>query len=254
LLLACTPTVSFSQAALSAQEIWPSIDAYYRVNPKWRIYGTLAGTKLDESSYSDAAIGVFADHFTFPPSYAKKIMPNRSDSLPGKFLWIRFGYQYSATPPSSEDPFKESMIVTEVNPRFYLPWSMLLTMKNRFDWRFKESEFNIRYRPRLMIEKDLHTEYLFFTATAFAEYFANFGNSSVNRLRVQLGVELRVTNHINYEVYWNHQFENGPEVPSVDAFGMTVKVYLDHQETKEFLKFKKLKKSLKAKEKTPTGS
>jgi hypothetical protein len=253
-LLLCIPLASIAQPALSAQEVWPAIDAYYRINPKWRIYGTLAGTKLEESSYSDAAIGVFGDYFTFPLAYAKKLMPGRSDSLPGKFLWFRFGYQYSATPPSSEDPFKESMIVTEFNPRFYLPWSLLLTVKNRFDWRFNEGEFNTRYRPRLMIEKDLRTEYLFFTATAFAEYFANFGNSSVNRLRTQIGVEIRVLKHINYEVYWNHQYANGTEIPSVDAFGMTIKVYLDHQETKEFLKFKKLKKSLKKKDKTPSGT
>ncbi len=247
--LSFIPMASFGQAALSAQEIWPAVDVYYRINPKWRIYGTLAGTKLDESSYSDAAIGVFADHFTFPPSFAQKVLPGRSDSLPGKFLWLRVGYQYSATPPSSEDPFKESMIVTEVNPRFYLPWKMLLTAKNRFDWRFNEGDFNIRYRPRLMIEKDLRTEYLFFTATAFAEYFANFGNSSVNRLRTQIGVEIRVLKNINYEIYWNHQYANEPEVSSVDAFGMTLKVYLDHKEVKNFLQFRKKKKAEAKKDK-----
>jgi len=241
------PVNALAQAALSAQEIWPAIDAYYRISPKWRVYGTVAGTKLDESSYSDAAVGVFGDYFTFPLKYTRRLMPGRSDSLPGKFLWFRFGYQYSATPPSSEDPFKESMIVTEVNPRFYLPWSMLLTVKNRVDWRFKEGEFNSRYRPRLMIEKDLRTEYLFFTASAFAEYFLNFGNSSVNRLRTQVGVEIRVLKHINYEVFWNHQYENGTEVPSVDAFGMTIKTYLDHNEVKDFFKSRKLRRSSKSK-------
>jgi hypothetical protein len=242
LVLFFSPLVSHAQLALSAQEIWPAVDAYYRINPKWRIYGTLAGTKLEESSYSDAAVGLFADYFAFPFGFANKVLPGRSDSLPGKFLWFRFGYQYSATPPSSEDPFKESMIVTEFNPRFYLPWTMLMTVKNRFDWRFNEGDFNIRYRPRLMIEKDLRTDYLFFTATTFAEYFLNFGNSSVNRLRVQLGVEIRVTKHINYEVYWNHQFANSPEVNEVDAFGMTLKVYLDHKDTKSFFQKKKKKK------------
>jgi hypothetical protein len=242
LVLFFSPLESLSQIALSAQEIWPAVDAYYRIDPKWRIYGTLAGTKLDESSYSDAAIGVFADHFTFPPGLAQKFWPGRSDSLPGKFLWLRFGYQYSATPPSSEDPFKESMIVTEINPRYYLPWKILMTTKNRFDWRFNEGDFNIRYRPRFMIEKDLRTEYLFFTATAFAEYFLNFGNSAVNRLRVQLGVEIRVTKRMNYEVYWNHQFANGTEVNKLDAFGMTLKVYMDHKDTKNFIQKKKKKK------------
>jgi hypothetical protein len=248
-ILLCAPYASVAQPSLSAQEIWPAVDAYYRINPKWRIYGTLAGTKLDASSYSDAAIGIFADHFTFPLSFAQKLMPGRSDSLPGKFLWLRFGYQYSATPPSSEDPFKESMIVTEFNPRYYLPWNMLMTVKNRLDWRFKSDDFNIRYRPRFMIEKDMRTEYLFFTTTAFAEYFLNFGNGAVNRLRTQIGVEIRVAKHLNYEVFWNHQFANEPEIQSVDAFGMTLKVYLDHKELKNIIEKKKKKKKA-AKEKT----
>jgi hypothetical protein len=219
-----------SQLATKTQEVWPAVDAYFRLNQKWRIYGTAAGTKKDGSSYSDAAIGVFGDYFASPLGFATKIIPNRADSLPGKFLWLRFGYQYSATPPSSEDPFKESMLVTEANPRFYLPYGMLLTVKNRFDWRFNNGEFKARYRPRLMIEKDMHTEYLFFTTTGFLEYYANFGSGSVNRLKSQIGIELRVFKRINYEVYWNHQFENEPEIQGVDAFGMTLKVYMDKKD------------------------
>jgi hypothetical protein len=223
-------THTTGQLARNSQEVWPAIDAYLRFNQKWRLYATSAATKKDGSSYSDAAIGVFGDYFASPVGFATKIMPNRADSLPGKFLWLRAGYQYSATPPSSEDPFKESMLVTEANPRFYLPYGMLLTIKNRFDWRFNEGNFNARYRPRLMIEKDMHTEYLFFTATGFLEYYANFGSGSVNRLKSQIGIELRVFKRMNYEVYWNHQFANEPEIQSVDAFGMTLKLYLDKKD------------------------
>ena len=231
LLLACSVQDSRAQAARNAQEVWPSIDAYYRINPKFRIYGTAGGTKLDESSYTDGAIGVFVDHFTFP--FTKILRPNHAEDLPGKFLWVRAGYQYSATPPSAEDPFKESMIVTEANVRYYLPYIMLLTWKNRFDWRFNSGDFNARYRPKLAIEKDLHTDFLFFTATGSIEYFANFGNGAVNRLRTQIGVEFKVTKMINYEVFWNHQYEHPPEIQTVDAFGMTLKIYLESKKNKK---------------------
>ena len=77
-----------------------------------------------------------------------------------------------------------------------------------------------------------------FTANGFAEYFINFGNAPVNRLRTQLGVEIRVTKHINYEVFWNHQFANQPEIQEVDAFGMCLKIYMDKKD-KIFKKKKK---------------
>jgi Protein of unknown function (DUF2490) len=241
LLLSFSSEQSLAQLALKSQEVWPSVDAYYRINPKFRVYGTMGATKLDESSYTDGAIGVFLDYFTYP--ITNIFRPGHPDGLPGKFLWIRAGYQYSATPPSAEDPFKESMIVTEANARYYLPYKILFTWKNRFDWRIKNGEFNSRYRPKLMFEKDLHT------ATGFAEYYLNFGNSAVNRLRTQLGVEIKVLKHVNYEVFWNHQFSNQPEIQEVDAFGMTLKIYMDHNEVKDFIEKKKNKKKEKKEKK-----
>lgn len=224
-----------AQLALKSQEVWPSIDAYYRLNPAFRIYTTVSGTKLSESSYADGAFGIFLDYFTIPPRF--HIPRAHNDSLPGKFIWFRVGYQYSASPPSAEDPFRENMFVTEGNSRFYLPYNVMLTWKNRFDWRIKNGDFNVRYRPRIMFERDFKTEFLSFTGYAFAEYFVNFGQSSVNRFRTQVGIEIRVTKEINYEVFWNHQFQNQPEVPEVDAFGMTLKLYFsrkkgDHQRKK----------------------
>ena len=128
-LLAGSVQESLAQLALRTQEVWPSIDVYYKFNPKFRLYGTAGGTKLEESSYTDGAIGVFVDYFTFP--FTHILRPNHAEDLPGKFVWLRGGYQYSATPPSAEDPFKESMIVTEANFRFYLPFSILLTYEKQ---------------------------------------------------------------------------------------------------------------------------
>jgi hypothetical protein len=143
------------------------------------------------------------------------------------------------------------MVVTEANSRFYLPLGTLMTVRNRFDWRVKNGDFNARYRPKINIEKDLHTDYLFFTASAFVEYFINFGDPSLNRLKTQVSVELRVTKIINYEVLWNHQFANAPEINENDAFGMTLKFYLDKnvfKNSKLFRKKDKTKKGTKPKE------
>jgi hypothetical protein len=219
-----------AQLARTAQEVWPSIDVYYRMNPRWRFYATASGTKK-ESSYADGAIGVFADYFGIKPT--NLLRKGHAEDLPGKFLWLRAGYQYSASPPSAADPFRENMFVTEANGRFYLPFDVLLTFKNRFDWRFSDQEFKGRYRPRLSFDKDLHTEFLFFTANALVEYYANFGNGAVNRFRTQMGFEFKVTRAVNYEVYWSHQFPNDPEIQVVDAFGMTLKVYMKSKQAKQ---------------------
>jgi hypothetical protein len=237
LIIAGNNEEAMSQLGSKSQEIWPSIDAFYKINPKLRLYGTIGGTKLDESSYTDGAIGIFMDNFIFP--FTDILRHNHAEGLPGKFLWLRTGIQYTASPPSLEDPFREIVVVTEANYRFYLPFDILLTNKNRFDWRVNNGDFNVRYRPKLMLDKDLHTEYLTFTVNAFLEYFANFGNSQVNRLRAQFGVEIKVLKHVNYEVFWNHQFANQPEIQRVNAFGMCLKIYMEKGEKSDKKKIKK---------------
>lgn len=225
-----------AQLGSKSQEVWPALDVFFKINQKSRLYGTLSGTKLEESNYADGGVGLFYDYFTYPLKITSRFLPDRIDSLPGKFLWLRGGYQYSASPTEAENPFKEHTLVTEANARSYLPLNILLTIKNRFDWRFVDGDFKDRYRPRVMVERDLRTEYMFFTASLWVEYFAYFGNSPINRFRTQAGVEFRVTKHMNYEVYWNHQFASGTEVQENDAFGMSFKFYFNRGEKLGILK------------------
>ena len=213
-----------AQLGSKSQEVWPALEVFYRLNQRSRFLATVSGTKLDNSTYADGGLGFFYDHFTFPPKFAQKFLTHRNDSLPGKYLWLRVGYQFSNSSKSAEDVVDDHTVVTEVNSRTYLPAKFLGTIRNRVDWQFVNGDFQARYRPRLILERDFRTEYMFFTFRSFAEYFVYFGNSDLNRFRAQFGVEIKVAKNLDYEVYWNHQFEYGEKQP-VDAFGMNLKFY-----------------------------
>ncbi len=221
-LVALVPLASLGQLTAKTEEFWPELNVYYKFNDKFRLFGMVSGTK-QQTSYSEGAIGVFLDYFTYP--FIKFLRPHHNEDLPKKYLWLRAGYLYARSPPEAENPFTEHTLVTEANGRFDLGWDILMTVKNRFDWRFKSDDFFARYRPRIQVEKDFHTEYLFFAPYLWGEYFGNFGNSSINKFRTQLGVEIKVSRKIAYETYWNHQFANSPEVSNVDAYGMVLKFY-----------------------------
>lgn len=218
-------TEVLAQLGSKSQEVWPAVDVYYRLNQRSRFLATLSGTKLDNSTYADGGFGFFYDHFTFPPRFTQKFLPHRNDSLPGKYLWLRLGYQFSNSSKDAEDEIDNHTLVTEVNSRTYLPGKFLGTLRNRLDWQFLNGDFQARYRPRVIFERDFKTEYMFFTFRSFAEYFAYFGNSDLNRFRAQFGVEIKVAKNLDYEVYWNHQFKYGNEQDAVDAFGMNLKFY-----------------------------
>ncbi len=224
----CIQGLAVGQLARKTQEVWPSIDVFYRVNDKLRLYATASGTKKDSSNYTDGSIGIFLDLFAFPILAKRRV--NHLEELPGTYLRLRGGYQMSASPASAEDPFQENLYVLQADGRTILPASILLTLRNRFDFRFNEGDFSTRYRPRLALERDFRTEYLFFTVSSFMEYYANLGQSQLNRFRFQLGLEVKVTRHLAYESFWNHQFSNEPSISRVDAFGMVLKLYLDRRE------------------------
>lgn len=230
-LILFSETTVYGQLARKAQEVWPSVDVYYRFNDRLRLYTTVSGTKKDSSNYSDGALGIFLDVFAFPVIAQRR--ESHIEELPGKYLRLRLGYQYSQSPPSAEDPFRENLFVAQADGRAVLPFSILFTLRNRFDFRFKDESFSARYRPRLQFERDFHTEYLFFTISTFAEYYANFGESQLDRFRFQLAFEVKVTRHLAYETFWNHQFDNQPLVQEVDAFGMVLKLYLSKRAKKE---------------------
>lgn len=222
-LLLLIPSFCFAQLVTKTEEFWPEVKVYYKLNEKFRLYGLASGTR-QETSYSEGAIGLYLDYFTYP--FMKLLRPNHSENLPKRYLYLRAGYQYSMSTPEADNPFKESMIVTEANGKHDLPWDILLTVRNRFDWRFKSDGFFVRYRPRLEFEKDFRTEFLFFTPYVFVEYFANFGNSSNNKFRTEIGLDIKISRILTYSTYWNHQFENSPDISEVDAIGITLKFYL----------------------------
>ena len=210
------------------QEVWPEVNVFYKINHKIRLFALYSATKLKNSSYTDGGFGVYVDYFAFP-FIRKRVDPNWRDSTSGYYLWIRVGYLYSSTPPESEDPFKENTIVTEYNPRFHLPYHILLTGKNRFDWRIINGSFQPRYRPRLVLEKDMRTEYLYFTPKIYGEYYVYFNTGGLNRFRLSAGVQIKVASHVEFEPYYVHQFANGKKVKSLDAMGFTLKFYFVHK-------------------------
>lgn len=114
-----------------------------------------------------------------------------------------------------------------------MPYHILLTSKNRFDWRVISGSFEPRYRPRLVLEKDMRTEYLYFTPSMYGEYYVYFNGGGLNRFRIYAGVQTKFTNHIEFETYYLHQFANGKKVKGLDAMGLVLKFYSKHKGDKK---------------------
>ncbi|HXB31526.1 MAG TPA: DUF2490 domain-containing protein, partial [Puia sp.] len=171
------------------KQIWPELEAYYRINERFRLYSLISGTRSN-SEYTDGTAGIYIDYFASPWLRGRNDT-ELSDLSKGYFWWFRIGYSYSDAPPSDKKKIV-NIFETETNNSFHLPEDIILQTKNRLDWRWVNGEFQPIYRPRVKLVRNLKTEYLTFNAYLWSEYFFYLNDNTQDRLRLTLGIEIKV--------------------------------------------------------------
>jgi hypothetical protein len=226
-------------ATATKQEVWPELDVYYKFNKKVRLLALYSTTRLRSSGFNDGTLGIYVDYFAVP--WLGKIVGLKPlyDSTPGVFLWLRLGYGYSTTRAGVENPSTEQKIVTEGTFRINLPYHILLSQRNHFDWEMATSGFIGHYRSRLRFEKHMRTEYLTFIGYLYGEYFTDLHKKTPDMFRFGWGLEFKITRTVNFEAYHVHQFDITEGTKALDAVGLNLKFYLSHAVMKK--KFSRVK-------------
>jgi hypothetical protein len=206
------------------KQAWPQVDAYYRLNERFRIYGLISGTRVDEQ-YTDGTGGIYLDYFALPWFRQKRNETEMSDSTRGYYLWFRSGYQYSAA-PSYEKKNDVSTWEMESNSYFHLPYGRsVIIWRNRIDWSWVNGAFHPDYRLRLKFVTNLKTQYLTFNAYTYGEYFYYWNEYGRNKFRWCLGSVIKVSKAVEFELYYLHQFPNGISVSPLDAIGLQFNLF-----------------------------
>jgi len=203
-------------------QIWPELEAYYRLNEKFRLYSAVSGTKSN-SAYTDGTAGIYIDFFALPLLRGKN-NTEMHDTSRGYFSWFRMGYSYSDAPPNEKRKVV-NVFETESDVNFHIPADIMLIVRNRIDWRWVNGDFQPVYRPRLKFVRNLKTEYLTFNAYLWSEYFLYWNDNSENRLRIAAGTVIRVLKWLDFETYYMYQFQNQPGVSPVHAIGIQFDLY-----------------------------
>jgi len=126
----------------TSDEFWPEIDIYIHIKPEVRLFflGTVAKL-VEDGEFRNAQgyqgqIGVHVDY------------------IPNNHVILRTGYRRGFAVGNDSDPFSEHRIVTEQTLRKLLPGDVLLSDRNRQDFRFVNGDFSFRYRNRVTIERE----------------------------------------------------------------------------------------------------
>ena len=214
-----------AQEPATRKEFWPEIDLYITVKPKVRLYltGTVSKSvedgELRNAQGYEGQIGVHVDY------------------IPNKHVILRTGYRYGTSVGSNSEPFKEHRLLTEQTLRQLLPGDLLLSDRNREDFRFVNGDFSFRYRNRVTLERELP---LFkgrtITPYVSAEIFYDTRYNTWNRNRWAVGVQqslrrgplrkmLLPKRQVILDLYYMRQNDSRSDIEHVNAIGAALTFY-----------------------------
>ena len=208
------------QISNTRDELWPELDVYVPINEKYRLVftGTVSRSRETRDSF-EGQLGAHIDHFV-------------SDRVT-----LRAGYRYGFS-IGSNDKFREHRIVTEESLRKKIKSSILLTDRNRQDWRWMDGDFSFRYRNRLTAEKEFRIAGRTITPYGSAEIFYDTRFSTFNRYRFASGVQVALRKIRSSEplllilrkervldIYYLRQEDTRSEPKHINAIGVSLAIH-----------------------------
>ena len=214
-----------AQQPTTSNEVWPEIDVYINVKPKLRLFllGTVSRSVEDGEAFNgkafEAQIGAHIDY------------------IPNQHVVLRTGYRFGTSVGDSDNPYTEHRFLTEQTLRKLLPGNLLLSDRNREDFRFIDGDFSFRYRNRVTIEREFH---LFkkrtITPYVSGELFYDTRYSAWNRNRLAAGVQtslrrgplrkmLMPKRQVILDFFYMRQNDSRSDTSHVNALGVALSFY-----------------------------
>lgn len=201
------------------KQFWPEIDVYVPLNEKFRLFFLATTTKAEETKdNTEGQVGAHIDYRL-----------NRKISL-------RTGYRYGFSLGGS-DPFNEQRIIFEETLRQPLPLEVLLSDRNREDFRWVNGEYSARYRNRVTLEREFKVINRALTPYGSAEVFYDSRFDTWNRNRLAVGIQIALKRgaplmsllhpkkQFVLDVYLTRQNDSRSQPSRVKALGMAFNIF-----------------------------
>ena len=204
------------QEPTTRNELWPEINVYITLKPKLRLFLLETVSKAVED-------GEIFQAQAFESQFGVHV-----DYLPNKHIILRTGYRYGWS--TGDDSYREHRLLTEQTFRKLLPGDLLLSDRNREDFRFLKGDFSFRYRNRVTIEREFQLKKHPVTPYVSGEIFYDTRYQIWNRNRLTVGVQTSLRKgpilkllvpkrQIILEMYYTHQNDSRSSPSHVNGFG-----------------------------------
>lgn len=204
-------------------QFWPELDVFVRTSQDTRLFLMATGTRVRQGGYNDGQLGAHLDMY-FGAIFRHQAK-DRPDAARRRLIMVRLGYLFGKTPSDSPDPFVEHTPIIEVTPRYYLPKNLLLSNRNRYDFRFVDGVYTPRYRNRLKLERTFQTGKRAITPYAHVEGFYDRRFDGFHRFRYSAGSEFEINKRFVLEGYYLHQQDSRAEPRRLNVAAIVLQIY-----------------------------
>jgi hypothetical protein len=139
-------------ARAQTTQVWPEVSTFVRLTDRMRLY-FLATTVKESRDSTSGEFGPNLDIYVRAIAKRRHWAGFRLDESKNRTLLLRFGYRY--LPSYTGDDPVEHRGVFEATARYpLLRGGVLVSNRNRMDFRFIEGDYSWRYRNRLSVERE----------------------------------------------------------------------------------------------------
>jgi len=213
-----------AKAQTTSNEFWPEIDVYVNLNPKFRLFLLATSSRSVE------------DGEVFKAEAFEAQIGAHLDYIPNQNIVLRAGYRFGTSVGETDSPYTENRILTEQTLRKLLPGRLLLSDRNREDFRFINGDFSFRYRNRVTIEREFRFKHRNLTPYAAGEIYYDTRYSAWNRNRLTAGIQtslrpgpilkmLLPKRQIILDLYYTRQNDSRSQTQHVNALGASLAFY-----------------------------
>jgi hypothetical protein len=211
-------------AAQSTDEFRPELGIYIQQGPALRVE-LIDFFSANESTHDwQGVFGVFVQ-IALKPVFRSELR-NDPDVFRNKYLTLRTGFRCDTSLTNGHGE-SENRGILEVTSRYKLPWQLVISDRNRGDFRFiKDQPFSALYRNRLRLERDVSHGWLNCSPYVYDEIFYDTRYDRWTPNRYVVGAEFPVGKHVVLEPYYLRQNNSRANPPLLHAFGFKLNLYL----------------------------
>jgi hypothetical protein len=201
----------FAASALPASaqtvQVWPEVDVFVRLNDKARLL-LVATTVNEDDQVTDGEFGVSFDVHRKPIRRPPKLLFQLDESK-NQVLTIRSSYRYMPSYSSGSTENRGSLEATVRYPLTRRFGHVLISARNRIDFRVIDGEYSWRYRNRLSTERELSVGPVRVNPYSRFEVFYDSRFSAFSKTELMVGASFPLAKYCELEGYFDHQLDTG---------------------------------------------